>query len=326
MKAIVCHEFASPKELKLEEISSPVPGDNQVLIKVSACSLNFPDTLIVQGKYQFKPELPFTPGSDISGTVLAVGANVNHLSIGESVMGFVPYGGFAQEVIAPGKTIFPKPSQLDHGIAASFLLAYGTSYHALKNRACLKAGETLVVLGASGGVGIAAVELGKQMGARVIACASTAEKIAFCKAHGADEGINYQTENLKERIKALTQGKGADVVYDAVGDTFSEPALRAMAWEGRFLVVGFAAGNIPKIPLNLTLLKGCQIVGVFWGSWASQFPKDNMQNTLELLQWLSEGKLRPHIHKKYPLSKVPEAMEEMMQRKVMGKVIISCQD
>lgn len=324
MRAIVCHAFSSPEKLVLEEIASPEPNEKEVIVAVSACSLNFPDTLIVQGKYQFRPPLPFTPGSDIAGVIKSVGSKVKHLSVGQEVMGFVPYGGFAEEVVAPSATIFPKPSFLEDGIAASFLLAYGTSYHALKNRAQLQAGETLVVLGASGGVGLAAVEIGKQMGAKVIACASTDEKLALCKNHGADEGINYLTEDLKERIKILTDGKGANVIYDAVGDAFSEPALRAIAWEGRFLVVGFAAGEIPKIPLNLTLLKGCQIVGVFWGSWATQFPQDNMQNTMELLQWLSEGKLRPYIQKRYPLADAPQAMIDMMQRKVMGKVIIDC--
>lgn len=324
MRAIVCRAFSSPEKLVLEEIASPEPNEKEVIVAVNACSLNFPDTLIVQGKYQFRPPLPFTPGSDIAGVIKSVGSKVKHLSVGQEVMGFVPYGGFAEEVVAPSATIFPKPSFLEDGIAASFLLAYGTSYHALKNRAQLQAGETLVVLGASGGVGLAAVEIGKQMGAKVIACASTDEKLALCKNHGADEGINYLTEDLKERIKILTDGKGANVIYDAVGDAFSEPALRAIAWEGRFLVVGFAAGEIPKIPLNLTLLKGCQIVGVFWGSWATQFPQDNMQNTMELLQWLSEGKLRPYIQKRYPLADAPQAMIDMMQRKVMGKVIIDC--
>ena len=213
---------------------------------------------------------------------------------------------------------------MNNAVGASFLMAYGTSYHALKNRAQLKAGETLVVLGASGGVGLAAVELGKLMGAKVIACASTDEKLALCKEYGAEEGINYSTEDLKTRIKELTDGKGADVIYDPIGDKFSEPALRAMGWEGRFLVVGFAAGEIPKIPLNLALLKGCQIVGVFWGSWAMQFPNDNMQNTMELIQWHAQGKLKPHIHAIYPLEEAQKAMEEMMQRKVRGKIVIEC--
>ncbi len=263
MKAIVCEKYGPPSELILKEIPSLTPGEKEVVISVKACSLNFPDTLIIQGKYQYKPALPFTPGSDIAGEIKSVGAAVKHLKVGDKVFGFVSNGGFAEEVLAPAKNVFPKPPKMDNAIGASFLMAYGTSYHALKNRAQLKAGETLVVLGASGGVGLAAVELGKQMGAKVIACASTDEKIAFCKSYGADEGINYSKEDLKQRIKELTNGKGADVIYDPIGDRFSEPALRAIAWEGRFLVVGFAAGEIAKIPLNLALLKGCQIVGVF---------------------------------------------------------------
>ncbi len=213
---------------------------------------------------------------------------------------------------------------MNFATAASFLMAYGTSYHALKNRAQLKEGETLVVLGAAGGVGLAAVELGKQMGARVIACASTHKKLELCASYGADEGINYSEEDLKERIKALTNGKGADVIYDPIGDKFAEAALRGIAWEGRYLVVGFAAGEIPKIPLNLALLKGCQIVGVFWGSWAMQFPQENMTNTMELVQWHAKGKLKPHIHAQYPLEEAQKAMQEMMDRKVQGKIVLNC--
>ena len=324
MKAIVCEKYGPPSDLVLKELPSLTPDDKEVVISVKACSLNFPDTLIIQGKYQYKPELPFTPGSDIAGVVKSVGSAVKHLKEGDEVFGFVANGGFAEEVLAPAKNVFPKPPKMDNAIGASFLMAYGTSYHALKNRAQLKAGETLVVLGASGGVGLAAVELGKQMGAKVIACASTDEKIAFCKSYGADEGINYNTEDLKQRIKELTGGKGADVIYDPVGDRFSEPALRAIAWEGRFLVVGFAAGEIAKISLNLALLKGCQIVGVFWGSWAMQFPSENIQNTMELMQWHSEGKLNPHIHGQFPLKEAHKAMELMMERKVMGKIVIDC--
>ncbi|MCH1518558.1 MAG: NADPH:quinone oxidoreductase family protein [Flavobacteriaceae bacterium] len=324
MKAIVCEKYGPPSELVLKELPNLSPGEKEVVIQVKACSLNFPDTLIIQGKYQYKPELPFTPGSDIAGIVSSVGSAVKHLSVGDEVFGFVANGGFAEEVVAPARNVFPKPPKMDNAVGASFLMAYGTSYHALKNRSQLKDGEALVVLGASGGVGLAAVELGKRMGARVIACASTNEKLALCKTYGADEGINYSKEDLKKRIKELTDGKGADVIYDPIGDKFSEPALRAIAWEGRFLVVGFAAGEIPKIPLNLALLKGCQIVGVFWGSWAMQFPNDNMQNTMELMQWHAQGKLKPHIHAIYPLAKAHKAMEEMMDRKVRGKIVIEC--
>lgn len=323
MKAIVCEKFAPPSALVLKELASPTPKAKQVLVSVRACSANFPDTLIIQGKYQIKPPLPFTPGSDIAGVVKAVGDEIKHLKVGDEVFGFAMNGGFAEEAIVDGKNVFPKPPNMEFPIAASFLMAYGTSYYALKQRAKIQAGETLLVLGASGGVGLAAVELGKLMGAKVIAAASTDEKLALCKKYGADETINYTTEDLKKRIKELTGGKGADVVYDPVGGHYSEAALRATAWEGRFLVIGFAAGDIPKIPLNLALLKGCQIVGVFWGSFAMRNPKENIKNTMELMQWYANGKLKPHIHAIYPLAETPKALEEMMNRKVRGKIIIS---
>lgn len=323
VKAIVCEKLGLPSDLVYKELDNLTPGPKEVVVEVKACSVNFPDTLIIQGKYQFKPELPFIPGSDIAGTIKEIGSEVKHLALGDEVFGFVPHGGFASEVVAHSKQIFPKLPGMDFPIAASFMLAYGTSYHALKDRAKLKEGETLVVLGASGGVGLAAVQLGKIMGAKVIAAASTADKLALCKKYGADELINYNEEDLKTKIKELTDGKGADVVYDPVGGDYSEAALRATAWEGRFLVVGFAAGQIPKIPLNLTLLKGCQIVGVFWGSFAQRQAKDNLQNSMELMQMFNEGKIKPHIHKIYPLEETPNALEEMMNRKVKGKLIIS---
>lgn len=322
MKAILCKAFGTPSSLVLEEVESPKPKEKEVLVTLKACGVNFPDTLIIQGLYQFKPALPFTPGSDIAGLVKEVGEGVKHLKVGDEVFGFVMNGGFAEEVIVPSNACFLKPKDMDFPVAASFMMAYGTSYHALKDRAQLKAGETLLVLGASGGVGLAAVELGKLMGAKVIAAASSDDKLALCKEYGADATINYATEDLKTRLKELTEGKGVDVVYDPVGGTYSEAALRSMAWEGRFLVVGFAAGDIPKIPLNLTLLKGCSIVGVFWGSFVMKTPKKNMQNTLELMQWYSEKKLNPHIHGVYPLADTPQALEEMMNRRVKGKIVI----
>lgn len=322
MKAILCKAYGLPSSLVLEDIESQKPKEKEILVSLKACGVNFPDTLIIQGLYQFKPPLPFTPGSDIAGIVKEVGSEVKHLKVGDEVFGFVPYGGFAEEVIVPSNACFPKPPSMDFPTAASFLLAYGTSYHALKDRAQLKEGETLLVLGASGGVGLAAVELGKIMGAKVIAAASSDDKLALCKEYGADETINYETEDLKNRIKELTDGQGVDVVYDPVGGHYSEAALRSMAWEGRFLVVGFAAGEIPKIPLNLTLLKGCSIVGVFWGSFAMKTPKKNMVNTVELMQWYGEGKLKPHIHGIYPLADTSKALEEMMNRRVKGKVVI----
>ncbi|MDF1696406.1 MAG: NADPH:quinone oxidoreductase family protein [Saprospiraceae bacterium] len=322
MKGIVCEKYGPPSDLVLKEIALPVVGEKQVKIQIKACSLNFPDTLIIRGLYQFKPDLPFTPGSDISGIVLEVGDKVKHLKEGDEVFGFTLTGGFAQEAIVDAKTVFPKPPNMEFPIAASFLLAYGTSYHAIVDRAKLKVGETIVVLGASGGVGLAAIEISKQLGAKVIAAASTQEKLELCKEHGADEVINYTEEDLKSRIKELTDGKGADVIYDPVGGAFSESALRAIAWEGRFLVVGFAAGDIPKIPLNLPLLKGCQIMGVFWGSFAMKDPSKNMQNSLQLMQWYAAKKLNPHIHKLYTLEETPTAIQEMMDRKVKGKSVV----
>ena len=323
MKAIVCKKYGPPSDLELTNVDLPPVGEKQVRVKIKACSLNFPDTLIIQGLYQFKPELPFTPGSDVAGIVMEVGTKVRHLNVGDEVFGFTMTGGFAEEANIDAKTIFPKPPNMPFHIAASFLLAYGTSYHALVDRAKLKEGETVVILGASGGVGLAAVEIAKQLGAKVIAAASSTEKLSLCKEHGADEIINYSTEDLKSRIKELTGGKGADVIYDPVGGSYSEVALRGIAWEGRFLVVGFAAGEIPKIPLNLALLKGCQIVGVFWGSFATKDPGKNMQNSLQLMTWYAEGKLKPYIHKLYSLAETPDALEEMMARKVKGKVVIT---
>ncbi|MCX2745416.1 NADPH:quinone oxidoreductase family protein [Mangrovivirga sp. M17] len=324
MKAVVCKEFGPPSKLTVEDVESPKIKDKEVLITVKTCGVNFPDTLIIQGLYQFKPELPFIPGSDVAGVVKEVGAGVKHLEVGDEVFGFVMQGGYAEEVAVPANVCFKKPNKMDFSVAASFMIAYGTSYHALKDRAKLQSGETLVVLGASGGVGLAAVELGKLMGAKVIAVASTDEKLQLCKQYGAYELINYTQEDLKTRIKELTDGDGADVIYDPVGGAYSEQALRTMAWEGRYLVVGFAAGDIPKIPLNLTLLKGCSIVGVFWGNFAMKTPQKNMENTKQLMQWLGEGKVTPHIHKVYPLAEASEALEEMMDRKVRGKVVIQC--
>ena len=322
MKAIVCKEYGPPSSLVLEELPVPTPGPKEVLVEVKAAALNFPDTLIIRGLYQFKPKPPFTPGGDLAGVVKAVGEGVKHVKPGDEVMAMIPFGAFAEQVVVSSNLCFPQPPGMPPKIAASFTMAYSTSYYALKNRADLKVGDILLVLGASGGVGLAAVELGKLMGAKVIAAASTDEKLELCKQYGADETINYTTEDLKQKAKDLTNGKGVDVVYDPVGGQYAEPALRAMGWEGRYLVIGFAAGDIPKIPLNLALLKGCQIVGVFWGRFAMNFPHDNMANTIELMQWYAKGKLKPHIHATYSLEETPKALEEMMERKVRGKVVI----
>ncbi|MBT8233171.1 MAG: NADPH:quinone oxidoreductase family protein [Saprospiraceae bacterium] len=323
MKAILCEKHGPPSDLVLKDMPSPKPKDDQVIVTVKACSVNFPDTLIIQGKYQFKPDLPFSPGSDISGIVKEVGEKVKNVKVGDEVFGFVRYGGFAEEVAVHKSQVFPKLPNMSFPMSASFMLAYGTSYHALKDRAQLKEGETLVVLGASGGVGLAAVELAKNMGARVIAAASTDDKLNLCKEYGADAIINYSKEDLKNRIKELTDGKGADVIYDPIGDKYTEPALRATAWKGRYLIVGFAAGEIPKIPMNLPLLKGCQIVGVFWGSFSLKNPSASLQNSMELMQMFSQKKINPYIQKLYPLEDAPKALEDMMNRKVKGKVIVT---
>ena len=322
MKAIVCEQLGLPSDLVYKELPSLVPGPSEIVIAVKACAINFPDTLIIQGKYQVRPELPFSPGSDISGVVKKVGQNVSQFKVGDEVFGVVPYGGMAEEVVAHVKYVFPKPKGMPFLVAASFLYAYGTSLHALKDRAQIKSGETIAILGASGGVGLAALDLAKTLGARVIACASTPEKLALCKAYGADELINYNEEDLKVRLKELTGGRGVDVIYDPVGGGYTEQAVRAMAWGGRYLVVGFAAGEIPKLPLNLALLKGSSIVGVFWGRFTKEQPKDNLANSLQIMKWFEDGAIKPHIHKTFSLVDAPRALEEMMDRKVRGKVIV----
>lgn len=323
MKAILVKKLGLPEDLVLEEINSPIPKPTEVLIRVHACGLNFPDTLIIQGKYQFKPDLPFSPGSDVAGIVTAIGDKVKNVNIGDEVIGFSSWGGLREEMVIDQNSVFPKLKAMDFTIAASFMMTYATSYHALKDRAVLQKGETLLVLGASGGVGITAIELGKLMGATVIAAASTDKKLAVCKNKGADHLINYSTENLKERVKELTGGKGADVVYDPVGGDYSEAALRATAWKGRFLVVGFAAGSIPRIPLNLALLKGCSIVGVFTGAFTMREKAKSIANSQQLLKWYQEGRIQPYLHAIYPLSETPKAFREIMDRKAMGKIVIS---
>ena len=322
MRALKCNAYGSPDALVVEEVASPKPGPKQVLIDVKAAGVNFPDALMVQGKYQVKPELPFTPGGELAGIVREVGKEVTHIKPGEAVVALSFHGAFAEEAIAEADRVVALPAGVDLEIAACFLLAYGTSYHALKDRAELRAGETLLVLGAAGGVGLAAVELGKLMGARVNAAASSDEKLAICRAHGADETIDYAREDLKERAKELTRGGGVDVVYDPVGGAYSEGALRSTAWKGRLLVIGFAAGEIPKIALNLALLKGCSIVGVFWGEFARREPALNAANISQLLAWLESGALKPLISARYPLARGGEALQSVLARKVTGKVVI----
>lgn len=322
MKAILCTEFGGPELLRCTEIPEPEIGEKEVLIQVFACSVNFPDVLIIQNKYQFKPELPFSPGGEVSGIIEKVGAGVKHLQVGQRVLALCGWGGFAEKVKVTADRVFPIPPIMDFATAASTLYTFGTAYHALKDRAKIQAGETLLVLGAAGGVGLAAVELGKVMGATVIAAASTDEKLSLCAEKGASHLINYQTEDLKERVKEITLGKGVDVVLDVVGDRYAEPALRSMAWNGRYLVVGFAAGEIPKLPFNLALLKGCAVMGVFWGRFSTEEPKKNQQNIIELVNMILAGKISQHIHKTYSLEDAPQALQDMLERKVMGKAMV----
>jgi len=326
MRAVLCKAHGSPEELVLEEVAPPTPGRGQVVVSVRACGVNFPDTLIIRGLYQFKPPLPFSPGSEVAGVVKQVGEGVETVKPGDHVIAFGAFGGFAEEMLVEAGALIPMPAAMDFETAASIVLTYGTGLHALKDRAHLRSGETLLVLGAAGGIGLAAVELGKAMGAKVIAAASSDEKLAICRQHGADAVINYRDEDLKERLLALTQRRGVDVIVDPVGGAHAEPALRAMAWNGRFLVVGFTAGDIPRIPLNLPLLKGCSLVGVFWGSFAARHPRHNHENLRELLGWFEAGKLKSRIFARYPLERAANALNDILQRKVMGKAVLVIQE
>ncbi len=322
MKAVLCKAWGLPDTLVIEEMPDLIPGPGQVAIDVKAAGVNFPDVLIIQNKYQFKPELPFTPGSELSGVIRAVGDAVGNVKVGDKVIAFIGHGAFAQQVLAPANAVIPMPPGMDFDTAAAITLTYGTSHHAVVDRAQLKAGETMLVLGAAGGVGLAAIEIGKALGARVIAAASTDEKLAICQQHGADAIINYSTEDLRDAIKAATDGKGPDVIYDPVGGIYAEPAFRSIAWRGRYLVIGFANGEIPKLPLNLTLLKGASLVGVFWGEFAKREPKANMTAMRELMGWLAEGKIKPHISGRYALKDTATALNDLAARKVTGKIVI----
>lgn len=322
MRAVVCTSLEGPKSLRVEELPEPSCGRGEVRIDVRAAALNFPDVLLTYGKYQFKPAPPFTPGGEASGIVSDVGEGVTRVKKGDRVATTLLYGAFAERIVVPELSVVKVPEAVSFETAAATLLTYLTTIHALEDRAHLRAGETLLVLGASGGVGIAAVQLGKLLGATVIAAASSDAKIAFCKEQGADLGIVYSREDLKERAKALTSGSGVDVIYDAVGGAYSEAALRAIAWEGRHLVVGFAAGEIPKIPLNLTLLKGCQIVGVFWGQFAIREPLRNLAHGEKIFAWVAEGKLSPHVDAVLPFAEATAALERMERREVKGKLVL----
>lgn len=323
MKALYCREFSPEENLKVEEIDTPVVPEAHVLIDVKAAGLNFPDLLCVRGDYQFKPPLPFVPGGEGSGIITELGEGVEHLSVGDRVCFNGLTGAFAEQVAAPAGAVAIIPDSMPFDQAAGLTVVYATSYYALKQRAKIQAGETLLVLGAAGGVGLAAVELGKAMGATVIAASSTDEKLEAAKAHGADEGINYTTEDLKARVKELTGKKGADVIYDPVGGELAEAAFRAIAWEGRHLVIGFASGPIPKLPLNLPLLKGASAVGVFWGAWAMRDPEAHYQNMAELFEYYEQGAIKPHVAASYPLDDYLDAFGELSSRKAIGKVILT---
>ena len=331
MKAALCTHYGPPEEMEVREVPSPMPGKNQVLISVKACGVNFPDVLMIQDKYQFKPALPFSPGGEVAGVVKAVGEGVSNLKVGDCVCVSTGSGGMAQEALADARRCMIVPDGVGMDVASSFMVTYGTSWHALKDRAALKAGEYLVVLGAAGGVGTSAIEIGKALGARVIAGASSQEKVDLAKKLGADDGFVYppvplnrdQQKQMSEDIKRLTNGQGADVLYDPVGDDYAEPALRAMNWNGRYLVIGFAAGQIPKVPLNLTLLKGCQIVGVFWGAMAARDPKHARKSLQDLLDMVAKGTLKPHVSAHVPLEKAGEAIRMLMDRKAQGKVVVT---
>ena len=321
MRAVRVHELTGPTALRVDEVAAPEARAGQVLIDVHAAGVNFPDVLMSYGKYQFKPAPPFSPGGEAAGVISAVGPGVTTLKVGDRVATTLLYGAFAEHVVAPEMAVVKLPDAVGFEAGAATLLTYATTYHALVDRAALRSGETLLVLGAAGGVGIAAVELGALLGARVIAAASSEAKLAFCREHGAAETIDYAKDDLKERIKAIAKD-GVDVVYDPVGGALAEPALRGMAWQGRYLVIGFAAGEIPKIPLNLVLLKGCAIVGVFWGSFAMREPARNREHCAKIFDWVAEGKLRPAIDTALPFDRAGEALARIERREVKGKLVL----
>lgn len=323
MKAVLCERYGPPETLVLKDVAEPKPGPKQVRIAIEACGVNFPDTLIIEGKYQFKPDLPFSPGGEVSGVVDMVGDEVTGVSVGDKVMAMSLHGGFAEYCVMDADALLARPGEMPGDVAAGFTMTYGTSMHALKQRADLKAGETLLVLGAGGGVGLAAVEIGKAMGAQVIAAASSAEKLAAASAAGADHLINYATDDLRARIKDITGGKGVDVVYDPAGGDMFEQALRSTAWRGRVLVVGFASGEIPKVPVNLALLKGCAIVGVFWGAFRLRETAEDNRNFAQLFDWWRAGKLKPLVSQTLPLEQAADALEALANRRAIGKIVLT---
>ena len=325
MKAVVCDAWGTPDTLQVKDVPLPEPGPGQVRIRVRVAAVNFPDALLVAGKYQFKPDFPFSPGAEFSGTVSALGDGVTSIAVGEKVVGTAPFGAYAEEILADAAQVVAlrdDTSDDELELVGSFLLTYGTSYHALKDRAAAKPGETLLVLAAGGGVGLAAVELGKRMGLRVIAAASTEAKREAARSRGADEVVDYTTDDFREQLKMFTSGRGVDIVYDPVGGDIAETALRSVGWGGRYLVVGFAAGGIPKLPTNLLLLKGSALVGVFWGEFVRREPEANAANTRQLLAWLHDRTLRPLISARYPLSGAAQALDALLGRDAIGKLVI----
>jgi NADPH2:quinone reductase len=323
LKALVCKQFGPIEDIELQELPSPEPGPGQVLVEVRAAGVNFPDLLAVQGKYQIRSEPPFTPGAELSGVVASLGEGVEGFSVGDEVIGIFAGGAFAEQCVVDATNLFRKPAAISFEQAAGLSITYGTSYYALKQLAKIEPGETILVLGAAGGVGTSAVQLAKAMGARVIAAASTAEKLEFAARAGADELINYSDEDLRERIKELTDGNGVDVVYDPVGGDLTETAFRSIAWGGRFLVIGFAAGTIPKLPLNLPLLKCASVIGVFWGSWIRKFPEEGAANVEELAAMIASGRLDLLVTEVYPLDDYLDAFRAIAERRARGKVILS---
>lgn len=322
MKVVVCRAFGPPESLVVEERPWPQPAPGQVVVAVRAASVKFSDTLLIQNRYQTKPELPFVPGGEVTGVIASVGEGVQEWKAGDRVSAQTGLGGFAEAVAVDPAVLSAIPEHVDLVAAAGLTNAYGTSYHALVDRGGLAAGETLLVLGAAGGVGLAAVEIGRILGATVIACASREDKLAVCRDHGAHAAIDYSTEDLRARVKEITAGRGVDVVYDPVGGPYSEPALREMAWGGRFLVVGFAAGDIPRIPLNLPLLKGCSVVGVWVGAFAKREPERHRVNVERIWQWVAEGRIRPHVSRTYPIERAADALNDLLARRVAGKVVL----
>ena len=322
MKALVCEQYGPPELLVLRDVPDPEPKTDEVLIQVRASSVNFPDTLIIQGKYQYRPDFPFSPGCEVAGDIVAVGSDIQDYKPGDRVVAFPGWGGFAELVAVPASVVSALPDSIDYSIGAAFLLTYATTYYAFQDRANLMPGESVLILGAAGGVGLAAVDIAKAMGAKVIAAASSQDKLDICREHGADYTLNYSDLDIKTAVRELSDHQGVDVIYDAVGGPYSETALRTMAWNGRYLVIGFASGEIPKIPLNLILLKNCSVMGVFWGEFTRRFPENNQQNIMRLLDMLKDGRIKPHVHARYSLAEGSQALRDLIDRRVSGKVVL----